>query len=56
MEPGGVLILSGLLESEHDEMVQLYKKQGRRLAHIETRKRAGAGGEAWVALVLADVT
>ncbi|MCK6588327.1 MAG: 50S ribosomal protein L11 methyltransferase [Polyangiaceae bacterium] len=56
LEPGGVLILSGLLESEHDEMVQLYKSQGRRLAHIETRKRPGAGDDAWIALVLSDVT
>jgi ribosomal protein L11 methyltransferase len=56
LEPGGVLILSGLLESEHDEMVRLYLSQGRRLAHIETRKRPGAAGDAWVALVLADVT
>jgi ribosomal protein L11 methyltransferase len=56
LEPGGVLILSGLLESEHDEIVKLYKGQGRRLAHIETRKRAGAGDDAWIAIVLSEVT
>lgn len=56
LEPGGVLILSGLLESEHDEMVRLYKAQGRRLAHIETRRRPGAGDDAWIALLLSDVT
>lgn len=54
LAPSGLLILSGLLESEHDEMVRLYTSFPRRLAHVETRKRPGAGGEAWVAVALTD--
>lgn len=48
-----VLILSGLLEGEHDEMVKLYTSQARRLRHVETRRRAGSGGEGWVAIAFA---
>lgn len=49
--PGSVLILSGLLEGEHDEMVALYTSQpGRSLKYVETRRREGAGGEGWVAI------
>lgn len=55
LAPGGLLILSGLLESEHDELVALYTSLPRRLAHIETRTRPGAGDDGWIALVLADV-
>jgi ribosomal protein L11 methyltransferase len=54
LAPGGALILSGLLEGEHDEMVTLYTSQARRLRHVETRRRAGAGGEGWVAIAFAD--
>lgn len=58
LAPGGMLILSGLLESEHDEMVELYTTQARprRLTHAETRRRAGAGGEGWVAIAFSDIT
>lgn len=54
LAPSGLLILSGLLESEHDEMVRLYTSFPRRLAHVETRTRPGSGGEAWVAVALTD--
>jgi ribosomal protein L11 methyltransferase len=60
--PGGTLVLSGILESEHDEMVRLYTGQAaagpgaggdgraRRLVHAGTRRRGDAGGEGWVAV------
>lgn len=47
--PGGTLVLSGILESEHDEVVRRYTAQ--KLAHAATRKRGDAAGEAWVAIV-----
>jgi ribosomal protein L11 methyltransferase len=49
--PGGWLILSGLLESEHDEVVALYTSLPRGLRHLETRRRVEAGGTGWVAVV-----
>jgi ribosomal protein L11 methyltransferase len=49
LAPGGTLVLSGILESEHDEVVRLYAAQG--LAHVGTRRRGDAAGEAWVAIV-----
>jgi ribosomal protein L11 methyltransferase len=50
LAPSGTLVLSGILESEHDEVVRLYAAQG--LAHAGTRRRGDAAGEAWVAIVL----
>jgi ribosomal protein L11 methyltransferase len=49
-EPGGTLILSGILGSEHDEIVHLYTSLPKKLTHLETRRRGDAGGEAWVAI------
>lgn len=46
--PGGTLVLSGILESEHDEMVGIYSALG--LRYVETRRRGDAAGEGWVAL------
>ncbi|MGK3985605.1 50S ribosomal protein L11 methyltransferase [Sorangium sp. So ce136] len=67
LEPGGWLILSGILESEREEMVALYTSLERPLAHVATRPdpasprgdrgaarpagRGDAGGEGWVALL-----
>jgi ribosomal protein L11 methyltransferase len=46
--PGGRLLLSGILESEHEGLITNY--QGRRLVHDETRRQGDAAGEAWIAL------
>jgi ribosomal protein L11 methyltransferase len=51
LAPGGTLVLSGILESEHDEIVRVYTATG--LAHAGTRTRGDAAGEPWVAIVLA---
>jgi ribosomal protein L11 methyltransferase len=49
---GGTLVLSGILESEHDAMVARYTSvEGGRLAHAGTTRRGDAAGEAWVAIV-----
>jgi ribosomal protein L11 methyltransferase len=37
LAPGGTLVLSGILENEHDEMVRLYTSLPRRLDHVTTR-------------------
>jgi ribosomal protein L11 methyltransferase len=50
LAPGGTLVLSGILESEHDEIVRLYTAAG--LAHAGTRRRGDAAGEPWMAIVL----
>lgn len=50
LAPGGTLILSGILESEHDEMVRLYTSLPRGLKHASTRRRAEASVEGWVAI------
>ncbi|WP_437503033.1 50S ribosomal protein L11 methyltransferase [Sorangium sp. So ce1099] len=67
LAPGGWLILSGILESEREELVALYTSLARPLAHVATRPdpasprgdrgaarpagRGDAGGEGWVALL-----
>jgi ribosomal protein L11 methyltransferase len=38
--PGGMLLLSGVLESEYDEMVRIYTSQPRLLQHIDMRSSA----------------
>jgi ribosomal protein L11 methyltransferase len=60
LAPSGTLILSGILESERDEMVRLYTSSSSpshpRLTHIETRARQGSGDEGWVALAFAGAS
>jgi ribosomal protein L11 methyltransferase len=51
--PGGTLVLSGVLASEHDAMVRRYTSLDRKLEHRQTRTRGDAGGDAWVAITLA---
>lgn len=48
VEPGGALVLSGILAGEHDEIVRVYSALS--LSHVETRRRGDAGGEAWCAI------
>ncbi len=50
LAPGGTLILSGVLESEHDEMVALYTSLPRKLVHATTKRRSDATGDGWVAI------
>lgn len=40
LAPGGTLVLSGILESEHDEMVRVYTSLPRKLQHVTTRSSA----------------
>ena len=49
LEPGGLLVLSGVLASERDEVRDGFVAVG--LAHEHTRRR-GEGAEGWVAIVL----
>lgn len=53
LAPGGRLILSGILVSEHDDLVQRFTALPRRLTHLETRRRVEPSGEGWVAIALA---
>ncbi len=48
LAPGGTLVLSGILGSEHDEIVRVYAAHG--LRHTGSRRRGDAAGEAWVAI------
>jgi ribosomal protein L11 methyltransferase len=52
--PGGTLVLSGILGSEHDEMVRRYTSLPRKLTHTGTQRRGDAAGEAWVAITFAS--
>ena len=60
LAPGGTLVLSGILESEHDEVVRLYTSLPSTgaarggLVHTGTRRRGDAAGEAWVAIAFAS--
>ncbi|MCC6555501.1 MAG: 50S ribosomal protein L11 methyltransferase [Polyangiaceae bacterium] len=54
LAPGGCLVLSGILASEHDEMVHIYTSLPRRLAHLESRRRIEESGEGWVAIAFSD--
>ena len=50
LAPGGTLVLSGVLESEHDDMVALYTALPRGLVHATTKRRSDATGDGWVAI------
>ncbi|MFS8071571.1 MAG: 50S ribosomal protein L11 methyltransferase [Byssovorax sp.] len=50
LAPGGTLVLSGILASEHDEMVDIYTSLPRKLVHATTKRRGDAAGEGWVAI------
>lgn len=52
LAPRGTLVLSGVLGSEHDEMVRLYTALPRRLDHATTLRRGDAAGDSWVAIAL----
>lgn len=55
LAPGGRLILSGILATEHDEIVATYTALPRGLRHVETRRREDAGtpDASWVAILFA---
>jgi ribosomal protein L11 methyltransferase len=55
LAPGGTLVLSGILESEHDEMVRLYTSLPARFQHKNTRRRRDDTGDGWVAIALTRV-
>lgn len=50
LAPGGTLVLSGILASEHDEMVRIYTSLPRPLVHATTKRRGDAAGDGWVAI------
>jgi ribosomal protein L11 methyltransferase len=56
LAPGGTLVLSGILESEHDEMVRIYTSLPRKLVHATTKRRGDAAGEGWVAIAFTAPT
>jgi ribosomal protein L11 methyltransferase len=51
LAPGGTLVLSGVLEAEHEEILRVYTSLPRGLVHEETLRRGEAAGDAWTALV-----
>jgi len=51
LQPGGLLLLSGVLASEHDEVVAAFVAAEPALSHEQTSRR-GDGGDAWTAIVL----
>ncbi|MDI1447879.1 50S ribosomal protein L11 methyltransferase [Polyangium sp. 6x1] len=51
--PSGLLILSGILAAEHDEIVARYTSLARPLRHLETRRRGDGTGDDWVAIAFA---
>jgi len=48
--PRALLILSGVLAAEHDEIVTRYTSLSRTLCHVETRRRGDGTGDDWVAI------
>lgn len=50
VQPGGALVLSGILGGEHDEIVRIYTSLPKKLVHVETRRRGDAGGDSWTAI------
>jgi ribosomal protein L11 methyltransferase len=51
LTPQGLLILSGILAVEHDEIVGIYTSLPRPLVHVTTRRRGKGADEDWVAIV-----
>lgn len=54
LQPGGRLILSGLLEGEAQGIIDLYTSLRPTLRAAETKKRPSASGESWVAILFVD--
>lgn len=54
VQPGGRLILSGLLEGEAQGIIALYTSLRPTLSAAETKKRPSASGESWVAILFVD--
>lgn len=54
VQPGGRLILSGLLEGEAQGIIALYTSLRPTLRAAETKKRPSASGESWVAILFVD--
>ena len=58
VRPGGLLLLSGVLAAEHDELLVTYREAARRLElpldHRRTVQR-GDGPDAWVAITFRRV-
>jgi ribosomal protein L11 methyltransferase len=52
LSPGGTIILSGILESEHDDLVRLYTTLRVPFAYQGTRRRRDPSGDGWVAIKL----
>lgn len=50
LAPGGLLILSGILAAEHDEVVSRYTSLSRPLRYVESRRRGDGTGDDWVAI------
>jgi ribosomal protein L11 methyltransferase len=48
--PKGLLILSGVLAAEHDEVVTRYTSLSKPLRYLETRRRGDGTGDDWVAI------
>jgi ribosomal protein L11 methyltransferase len=49
----GLLILSGILAADHDEIVARYTSLARPLRHVESRRRGDGTGDDWVAIAFA---
>lgn len=50
LAPHGLLILSGVLAAEHEEIVTRYTSLSRSLRHLESRRRGDGTGDDWVAI------
>lgn len=50
LAPRGMLILSGVLAAEHDEIVKRYTSLSKPLRYLETRRRGDGTGDDWVAI------
>jgi ribosomal protein L11 methyltransferase len=52
VEPGGFLVLSGVLESEREAMVERYTTLEQKLSLVSVEEKGDAGGDAWTSIVL----